>query len=37
VGPPQPFCPDDIREFWQLWITRGWFEWENEGYPRGIR
>jgi aryl sulfotransferase len=28
-----PPCPDDIREFWRLWMTRGWFEWESEGYP----
>jgi aryl sulfotransferase len=33
VGPPQPVCPSDIREFWKMWITRGWFEWEDEGYP----
>ena len=33
VGPPLPICPEDIREFWKMWITRGWFEWENEGYP----
>ena len=33
VGPPLPVCPQDIGEFWQMWITRGWFEWENEGYP----
>jgi aryl sulfotransferase len=33
VGPPFPRCPDDIREFWQMWITQGWFPWESEGYP----
>ena len=33
VGDPMPPCPDDIREFWKGWITRGWFEWESEGYP----
>ena len=33
VGDPFPVCPEDIREFWQGWITRGWFEWESEGYP----
>ena len=33
VGAPHPVCPQTVREFWQLWITRGWFEWENEGYP----
>ncbi|MEO8392634.1 MAG: sulfotransferase domain-containing protein [Chloroflexota bacterium] len=33
VGDPCPRCPSDIREFWQGWITRGWFGWESEGYP----
>jgi aryl sulfotransferase len=33
VGPPLPRCPDDPRELWQGWITKGWFEWESEGYP----
>ena len=30
---PIPCCPADIREFWQMWLTRGYFEWEKEGYP----
>jgi aryl sulfotransferase len=33
VGEPQPRCPDDIHEFWTSWINRGWFDWEQEGYP----
>ena len=33
VGEPCPRCPDDPRELWHQWITRGWFEWESEGYP----
>lgn len=33
VGDPLPRCPEDPRELWQSWITRGWFEWESEGYP----
>jgi aryl sulfotransferase len=33
VGDPFPRCPDDIRVLWQDWITRGWFEWESDGYP----
>jgi aryl sulfotransferase len=33
VGPPLPRCPDDIHVFSTNWITRGWFDWENEGYP----
>lgn len=33
VGGPCPVCPEDIREFWSGWMSRGWFEWESEGYP----
>ena len=33
VGEPLPRCPDDIHEFWDGWISRGWFEWERDGYP----
>ena len=33
VGPELPRCPNDIHELWRNWITRGWFEWETEGYP----
>jgi aryl sulfotransferase len=33
VGEPFPPCPDNIRDFWREWITRGWFPWEREGYP----
>ena len=33
MGEPCPRCPEDPRELWQSWITRGWFEWESEGYP----
>lgn len=33
VGPPLPRCPEDPRALWQDWISRGWFEWESEGYP----
>ena len=32
-GRPFPVCPEDPREMWHDWITRGWFEWEREGYP----
>jgi aryl sulfotransferase len=32
-GPPLPKPPGDIRQFWLLWMTRGWFDWEREGYP----
>ena len=30
---PLPRCPEDIHVFWQSWISRGWFDWEQEGYP----
>lgn len=33
MGDPLPPCPPDIHEFWHNWISRGWFEWESEGYP----
>ena len=33
VGEPLPRCPDDPRALWKDWISRGWFEWETEGYP----
>ena len=33
VGDPFPPCPDDIRELFQGWVSRGWFEWESDGYP----
>src|SRR5262245_28665335 len=33
VGAPFPPAPADIHAFWRDWISRGWFEWEHEGYP----
>lgn len=33
VKRPLPRCPEDVQEFWRQWMTRGWFEWESEGYP----
>ena len=30
---PMPRFDGDINEFWRNWITRGWFDWEHEGYP----
>jgi aryl sulfotransferase len=32
-GGPLPRCPDDPREFWRSWITRGAFRWEDDGWP----
>lgn len=33
MGNPLPPCPADIHDFWRDWISKGWFAWENEGYP----
>ncbi len=33
IGPALPRCPVDIRQFWHNWTTRGWFDWDHEGYP----
>lgn len=33
IGDRQPRCPEDIRDLWNMWISRGWFDWETEGYP----
>jgi len=33
IGAELPPCPEDIHELWRGWMTRGWFEWETEGYP----
>src|SRR5581483_4200908 len=33
VGPELVPCHEDIHELWHDWTTRGWFEWETDGYP----
>jgi len=33
VGAPFPVYDGDIHKLWRNWITRGWFEWESDGYP----
>jgi aryl sulfotransferase len=33
VGEPIAACPEDLRVLWRDWISRGFFEWESEGYP----
>ncbi len=33
IGSKLPPCPKDMRVAWREWITKGWFGWENEGYP----
>lgn len=30
---PVPTRPEDIHEFWRMWLGEGWFDWESEGYP----
>jgi aryl sulfotransferase len=32
-GDELPRPPDDIHAFWRLWMTRGWFAWEADGWP----
>lgn len=32
-GEPFPRYDGDVHALWRNWITRGWFEWESEGYP----
>lgn len=29
---PFPPCPADIHDFFRLWISRSWFEWEQDGF-----
>jgi aryl sulfotransferase len=33
VGDPFPEYDGDIHALWRNWITRGWFDWESDGYP----
>ena len=33
VGAALPRPPEDIATFWRAWFTRGWFEWEGDGWP----
>ncbi|MEJ6704727.1 MAG: sulfotransferase domain-containing protein [Pseudomonadales bacterium] len=33
VGQPMPKISSDPREVWRQWISKGWFDWETEGYP----
>ncbi len=33
VGEAFPTFENDIGARWRDWITRGWFEWESDGYP----
>lgn len=33
VGPPMPPTPEAFPVFFREWLTRGWFDWESDGYP----
>jgi aryl sulfotransferase len=33
VGDPFPVFDHDLGKIWREWTTRGWFEWESDGYP----
>ena len=33
IGDLLPRCTDNIHVAWENWMTKGWFEWESEGYP----
>jgi len=33
VGDPIPKCPDDVREFFDGWVHRASFPWEQDGWP----
>ena len=33
VGESFPEYSGDVKSTWQQWMTRGWFDWESDGYP----
>jgi len=33
VGDELPRPPADLHELWRHWISRGWFDWEADGWP----
>jgi aryl sulfotransferase len=33
VGDPFPEYDGDIHALWKTWISKGWFDWESDGYP----
>ena len=35
TGEPLPPCPENVRDFWRLWMTTGTYPWEDDGYPFG--
>ena len=32
-GPEFPMFEDNPNKLFRQWLTRGWFEWESDGYP----
>nr|VFK20217.1 MAG: aryl sulfotransferase [Candidatus Kentron sp. LFY] len=32
---PFPRRPETFQEFWANWVSKGWFDWEQDGYPFG--
>lgn len=32
-GNPLPLFEKDLHILWKNWLTKGWFDWESEGYP----
>ncbi len=32
-GEPLPRCPDDVHVLFDGWVHRGWFPWEQDGWP----
>ncbi len=33
IGAEFPQPPQNFHTYWRDWCTKGWFEWENDGYP----
>ena len=33
IGAALPRAPADIHDFWRGWCTRGWFPWQQDGWP----
>ena len=33
IGDKFPHPPEDFHTYWRDWCTKGWFDWESDGYP----
>ena len=33
IGDKFPQPPEDFHTYWREWCTKGWFDWESDGYP----